>query len=635
MDLHLQGKRALVTGASLGIGRAIAEELARERCDVVLVARDAERLRGAAAEIAAGTNRKIVAAPGDGSRAESIDKAVGTARAALGGIDILVNNAGSTPEDGIDGVDYEKWQYSVALKLFGYARFAQCVLPEMRSRKWGRIAQHHRPIGASTKADISCRWIHQRRVAEILTKALAEECAKDNILVTGVNPGPIDTPRWHTLRDAAVRSRRVSAEQYDGRAAASSRTWPARTIRGGIGDSGLPLLGSRQLHHRRDHQCRWRRHALHLKRRATRVPDSPICRSQRTHDQGAKPRMSGGYRWSGRTAARRGSAMSTSSCADLPPRSRPAVGLFIVGLGIIAAPLDTAVNIAFPSITRAFDLSVQDIRWVVIAYVLTYASLMLAFGRLGDLLGYRSIFQLGLLVSAVGLRACSSAHLSPPFTRPDAAGCRYRPDVELCPGPCHLTLWRGAAHARARHLCGDNRCGLGVGSARGRLPRRACGLARRILLSRPTRARGTRAVVVAALRRRGRVRCATSMPLAQCCSSLGWCALLLVFAVGAERFGPALPLVLALLGSARPSPLSWARRVARSSASDPACRSFAMPNFSIMNAASIAMNLTAFSVLLLVPYYLVRIGNARCSSWRHPVGLRGQAARLLARGSRA
>ena len=89
--------------------------------------------------------------------------------------------------------------------------------------------------------------------------------------------------------------------------------------------------------------------------------------------------------------------------------SRPAVGLLIVGLGILAAPLDTAVNIAFPSITQAFDLQVQDIRWVVIAYVLTYASLMLAFGRLGDLLGYRRIFQLGLLVSAAGFAACSLA----------------------------------------------------------------------------------------------------------------------------------------------------------------------------------------------------------------------------------
>jgi NAD(P)-dependent dehydrogenase (short-subunit alcohol dehydrogenase family) len=221
VDLNLQGKRALVTGASLGIGRAIAEELAREGCDVVLMARDAERLKQAAVEIGSNNRRKVVAIAGDGSRTDSIDKVVSEARAALGGIDILVNNAGSTPEDGIDRVDYEKWQYSVQLKLFGYARFAQGVLPDMRAQKWGRIVNiigrsghQPRPIylaGGSINAGLLN-----------LTKALAEDCAKDNILVTGVNPGPIDTPRWHMLRDAAVKARGVTAAAYDSRAAAST-----------------------------------------------------------------------------------------------------------------------------------------------------------------------------------------------------------------------------------------------------------------------------------------------------------------------------------------------------------------------------------------------------------------------------
>jgi MFS family permease len=85
------------------------------------------------------------------------------------------------------------------------------------------------------------------------------------------------------------------------------------------------------------------------------------------------------------------------------------LGMLVVGLGTLVAPLDTAVNIAFPSITQAFALSLQDIRWLVIAYVLTYASLMLACGRLGDLVGYRPIFQLGLLLSALGLLICAAA----------------------------------------------------------------------------------------------------------------------------------------------------------------------------------------------------------------------------------
>jgi len=220
MDLGIKGKRALVTGASLGIGRAVAEELAREGCDVAMVARTESTLRQAAAEIARTTNRRAAAVPADASVAEDVARAVEKATQALGGpIDILVNNAGSTPEDGIDRVDFDKWQYSVALKQFGYTRFIQLVLPSMRAQKWGRIVNvigrsghQPRPVylaGGSVNAGLLS-----------FTKALAEDCAKDNVLVTGVNPGPIDTPRWQSLREAAVRTRGVTAEQYDGRAIA-------------------------------------------------------------------------------------------------------------------------------------------------------------------------------------------------------------------------------------------------------------------------------------------------------------------------------------------------------------------------------------------------------------------------------
>jgi 3-oxoacyl-[acyl-carrier protein] reductase len=220
VDLLIKGRRALVTGASLGIGRAVAEELAREGCDVAMVARTEDTLRRAADEIARSSNRRVIAVPADASVAEEVVSAVENATQALGGpIDILVNNAGSTPEDGIDHVDFAKWQYSISLKQFGYARFAQLVLPAMRAQKWGRIV------------NIIGRSGHQPRPVYLaggavnagllnFTKALAEECAKDNILVTGVNPGPIDTPRWRNLREAAGRTRGVTADQHDGRAIA-------------------------------------------------------------------------------------------------------------------------------------------------------------------------------------------------------------------------------------------------------------------------------------------------------------------------------------------------------------------------------------------------------------------------------
>jgi EmrB/QacA subfamily drug resistance transporter len=90
-------------------------------------------------------------------------------------------------------------------------------------------------------------------------------------------------------------------------------------------------------------------------------------------------------------------------------RRRSLAALLVVCLGTLAAPLDSAVNIAFPHITTAFDLPQSGIRWVIISYVLTYASLTLACGKLGDLLGYRRVFVAGLLISAGGYAACSLA----------------------------------------------------------------------------------------------------------------------------------------------------------------------------------------------------------------------------------
>jgi len=88
------------------------------------------------------------------------------------------------------------------------------------------------------------------------------------------------------------------------------------------------------------------------------------------------------------------------------PTRAPLPGLLIIGLGASIAPMDFAVNVAFPAISAAFALDVQSIRWVVICYVITYASLMLAFGKLGDIAGHRSVFRAGLLTGTLAFAAC-------------------------------------------------------------------------------------------------------------------------------------------------------------------------------------------------------------------------------------
>ena len=95
------------------------------------------------------------------------------------------------------------------------------------------------------------------------------------------------------------------------------------------------------------------------------------------------------------------------------PAKHPYLGLVVVCLGTSVATLDSAVNIALPSITAAFGVGMQDVRWIVICYVLTYSSLLLIFGKLGDLFGYRLVFRSGLIVAAVGFGACAFAPTYP------------------------------------------------------------------------------------------------------------------------------------------------------------------------------------------------------------------------------
>src|ERR1700677_4708666 len=87
----------------------------------------------------------------------------------------------------------------------------------------------------------------------------------------------------------------------------------------------------------------------------------------------------------------------------------PGFGVFVVGLGTLVVPFDSSVNLAFPHIVRGFDLAIPAIQWIVIAYTLTYAALTLVFGRAGDMVGYRRIFQMGNIIGAIAFVLCAAA----------------------------------------------------------------------------------------------------------------------------------------------------------------------------------------------------------------------------------
>jgi len=139
MDLQMNGTAALVTGASVGIGKAIAFALAREGVDVAICARRREPLEAAASQIARETNRKIVAIPADLTKPAEAEAFVKEAHNALGRVDILVNNAGSSPGGVLEFLTEEHWAQSLQLKFMGYVRCLKHVLPIMQKVPAGWI----------------------------------------------------------------------------------------------------------------------------------------------------------------------------------------------------------------------------------------------------------------------------------------------------------------------------------------------------------------------------------------------------------------------------------------------------------------------------------------------------------------
>ncbi len=212
MDLELTGKRAIVTGGSRGIGKAIAIELAREGVDVAICARDRATLEAAAVEIGA-AGRKVVPVEVDARDRDSVDRAVDEAVGALGGVDILVNSAGQPGGLGtgpLPTVRDEDMFEDFNTKTFGTLRFCRAVAPHMQEQGWGRIIN----IGGLSGRQPGTYSTGMRNVAIThLTRTLSLELAPRGITVNIVHPGMTRT-EWASGRweEAARRQGRPPEE---------------------------------------------------------------------------------------------------------------------------------------------------------------------------------------------------------------------------------------------------------------------------------------------------------------------------------------------------------------------------------------------------------------------------------------
>ncbi|MDR7418940.1 MAG: SDR family oxidoreductase [Armatimonadota bacterium] len=233
MDLGLQGKVAIVAGASRGLGRAIAEGLAAEGAHVTLCSRSAQAVGAAAQAInasaatrSAGCEATAVAA--DVSRAEDVARLVTQTLDRHGRIDILVTNAGGPPSGAAAALTDQQWEAAVETLLLSVVRLCRAVIPSMQQQKWGRIlhvtsftVKHPLPNLALSNAV---------RLAVVgLAKTQAIELAPHNILVNTICPGPIATDRLVELTQGYATRENVSFEE------AERRMWVSQIPLGRVG----------------------------------------------------------------------------------------------------------------------------------------------------------------------------------------------------------------------------------------------------------------------------------------------------------------------------------------------------------------------------------------------------------------
>jgi len=214
MEVSLAGRSAVITGASKGLGLAMATQFAASGADVAILARRPEVLEEAKAHIGKTARGRVIAVPCDVSKAEQCRMAFGEAMGVFGKVDILVNNAGTSRAMPFEQITDEIWQEDLDLKLFAAIRLCRLVFPQMKERRWGRIinvlntgAKAPRAGGAPTAVS--------RAAGMALTKILAGEGAPHNVLVNALLVGQIVSDQW--VRRHQAQGANVPFEEFIGK----------------------------------------------------------------------------------------------------------------------------------------------------------------------------------------------------------------------------------------------------------------------------------------------------------------------------------------------------------------------------------------------------------------------------------
>jgi gluconate 5-dehydrogenase len=211
----LEGKVALVTGASSGIGRLMAQTLAEAGAAVLLLARDEGRLNATAERIRAAGGRAH-AIRCDVSQREALDRAAGEAAAPFGAPDILVTAAGVNPRPLVENITRPMWDEVMAVNVDAPFFLAQRLAPAMRAKRWGRIInissqQAVRAFGNSGAYGVS------KGAISAMTRGLAEAWSRDGVTCNAIAPGYVPTPLTTAIFDGGERERWAASLTLIGR----------------------------------------------------------------------------------------------------------------------------------------------------------------------------------------------------------------------------------------------------------------------------------------------------------------------------------------------------------------------------------------------------------------------------------
>ena len=211
MLIDLSDKRIIVTGASRGIGKAIAMAFAAEGARVAVCARSLDAITAAGEEMAVKA-QEVIARAVDVTDTDAVNAFVAEVSAAWGGVDVLVNNAGQGRSGNLDTLTPEDILEHANVLQMGHFRFTKAVVPFMRSQKWGRIIEINALAGTIPTPE-GIPSVINRASCIALSKSLGMNLAKDGILVNTLNMGWIDTGQWD--RHFKEMPEGVSREEFD------------------------------------------------------------------------------------------------------------------------------------------------------------------------------------------------------------------------------------------------------------------------------------------------------------------------------------------------------------------------------------------------------------------------------------